>query len=323
MLRSSKCFLANYFEMPFSEGIPKVVLRVTSRLSKTFVHRSQIFSFLSFLCEPNCSHQFATAPFCLNWFTEWLIRNKSSVFDESPLKCMVSLTFLPVQDSTTPSTNAFERVMTGFFESLYHFICCGVPVSIGKVRGFSIPLLVRSRTQKRPASLQESHRVILHFFCIRYANLIISFLCPIDVVEHWHEDDPVCEFFRFDALFKSRWISWRIRNDEIPGKMFHSNSIASPSIPNSSSFEGYILNSSTWPSHLFIASLLSFICPTHRHALLPLHIWSLDHEIILISPRTVMNIPDISHSEFLQECSKIHFWVVKNKLPISSKFVFL
>ena len=51
MLQSSKCFLAICFHMPFSEEILKVVLRVTSRLSIYFVHRSQIFSFLYFLCQ--------------------------------------------------------------------------------------------------------------------------------------------------------------------------------------------------------------------------------------------------------------------------------
>ena len=44
MLRSSKCFLANCFQMPFSEEIPKVKLRVTSRLSTSFC--SQISDFL-------------------------------------------------------------------------------------------------------------------------------------------------------------------------------------------------------------------------------------------------------------------------------------
>ena len=71
---------------------------------------------------------------------------------------------LPFQDSTTQSTDAFEHGMTGFFESLCHSIGCGVPLSTGRVRGLSIPLLFRSRTQKRPVSLQESHRVILDFF---------------------------------------------------------------------------------------------------------------------------------------------------------------
>ena len=48
--------------------------------------------FSSFV-KPNCSHQFATAQQILSWFTEWMIRNKSSVFEASALKCLVALLF--------------------------------------------------------------------------------------------------------------------------------------------------------------------------------------------------------------------------------------
>ena len=65
------------------------------------------------------------------------------------------------------STAALEHGVTDFFETLYHFIGCGVPFSIGRVRRSSIPLLFRSRTLKRPVSLQESFHVTPDFFCIR------------------------------------------------------------------------------------------------------------------------------------------------------------
>ena len=52
-----KVFLTKCFQMPFSEEIPKVVLRGTSRLSIYFCSQISDFSFL-----PNCSHLFSKAP---------------------------------------------------------------------------------------------------------------------------------------------------------------------------------------------------------------------------------------------------------------------
>ena len=161
--------------MPFSEEIPRVVLRV--RLSCPF----------SSSVKPNCSHQFATAPWILSWFTEWIVRNKSSVFDEAPLMWTDSLPFFLLR---IPRLKALMLLDAGWPESLN--LCTTFLAVESHARIL--------RTQKRPVSLQESYRIILYFFCIRLANLIVSFLCTISVVEHGHEDDAVRELFRFDAL---------------------------------------------------------------------------------------------------------------------------
>ena len=54
------------------------------------VNLSAVIS-LSFCFRPNSAHQLGTAPWVLSWFAERIVRNKSSVFDASALKCMVSL----------------------------------------------------------------------------------------------------------------------------------------------------------------------------------------------------------------------------------------
>ena len=123
--------------------------------------------------------------------------------------------------------------MTCIFESFHHLTGCRISFSFRCVRKSSIPLLFVSRTQKCPVSSRESLRVLLDFFWIRNTNSIISFLSPIDVVEHWHEDDPTCEYFRLDVLFSQvtldllKNLQWRKSWENIPLEFncFSSNSL--------------------------------------------------------------------------------------------------
>ena len=233
MLRSSKCVLQTVSRCHFRKRYQKLCVHTCQY---TFVHRSQVISSLLFLCQAELftplRHGSAN--------TELIYRKKSSEqeFCVRWISTEVDgfFTLLPFQDSTTQSTDAFQYGMTGFFESLNHFIGCGVPCSIGNVRGFSIPLLFRSRTQTRPVSLQESHRVIRDFFCIRNRNLIFSSSLSNQRrwTWTWRWSCPWTLQVPMPFLFKSRWISWRNCNDENPVKIFHSNSIASPSVPDSS-----------------------------------------------------------------------------------------
>ena len=80
--------------------------------------------------------------------------------------------FVLLQDPTTESTGTSEYRMTSFFESLYYFVGCTIPLSI-LIVGIGIPFLFRLWTQKRPMSLRESHRVFLDIFGIRNTILII------------------------------------------------------------------------------------------------------------------------------------------------------
>ena len=176
-----------------------------------------------FSIRPNCSHQFETAPEILSWFTEWMIRNECSVFEASALKCMVSLSFFFL--IRIPRLKAPILLNTGW-PDLYLWIVppferLQSPISFRCVRKSSIPPLFVSRTEKRPVSLRESLRVFLDFW-IRSTNTIVSFHCPIDVVEHCHEADPVCEFSRFDVAFSQiildllKNLQWRKSWENIP-----------------------------------------------------------------------------------------------------------
>ena len=130
-----------------------------------------------------------------------------------------TFTLLPLQDPTTQGTDTFEHRMTSFFESLYN------PILLSERKNNFHTTSLPTLDPKMPNLVARIHRVILAILGTRNTILII----PIDVIEHWHEDDPVLELFEFDVLSRQIfWVSWRIDNDENPVKFVHSNSIASP-----------------------------------------------------------------------------------------------
>ena len=141
--------------------------------------------------------------------------------------------------------------------------------------------------QECPMSLREHLRVILDLF--RIGNTILIIRLPLNVIDHWHEDDPVLKLVWLDVLFlqvllnflKNRqwWKSLEIFPLEFNCFFIDTNCILVWRIQN----EFF---------HLTLPLFYCCWCPTernqHRHVLLPLPIWSLD-----------MNIPRISHTEFI------------------------
>ena len=136
----------------------------------------------------------------MSWCTECMIRNKSSVSEASTLKFMVSF---PLNIVRIPRLKALALVQNGWPVSLNRCTICEAtePLSFRVMMAISIPLLLLlvTRAEKRPVSLREFLRVHLDFFWIRNTNLFVSFNCQIVIVEHWHEDDPICEFLRFNV----------------------------------------------------------------------------------------------------------------------------
>ena len=265
VVRSPECFPATGFPEPVLEKIPKSSHLVHSR-------------FLVFLCSRIllCPEIFLV-PFRLLSYRIAHTNSKliREYWADSHNECFgtrvlwlkhpdwsVGFLFLSPysQDSTTQCIGTCEDWATCFLDSLYHVRRYWIPASFRRVLCFSIPLLFISRTEERPVSLREVLRVCLDFFWIRNTSLIVSPLGPINIVEHWHEDDPICEFFRvknpllqviLDFLKNLQWRkSW---------ETFHSNSIASPSIP-SNSLQADTLNSS---SHLVFAFFWAHIFPRH------------------------------------------------------------
>ena len=203
VIRSPESFSANCFQMLVLEKIPKVSLLVISHLSR---HSwSRILSFREVFLVPflPLSNRIvhANSKLLRKYWADLLselfgIRARCLKHPRWSVWCLCYSFF---QHSTTQCTDTLDFWMTGIFESFHHLSGCSVPFSFRCFMKSSIPLLFVSRTEERPLSLRESLRVRLDFFWIRKTNSIVSLSCPIDVVEHWHEDDSVCELFKFNV----------------------------------------------------------------------------------------------------------------------------
>ena len=190
-----------------------------------------------------------------------------------------------------------------------HFVGCRIPILLfERKRNFHTTSLP-TPTQECRMSLRDFHRVILNFLGIRNTILIILF--PLNVIERWHENDSVHALFGLDWMLslsfsKSFWISWRIDNDENPGKNFHSNSIASLSdqlhLGETNTTSVLTFNFSIFLLLFgWLSSFQHIERNQHRHILLPSPTSSLDHEITLISPIREMHFQSYSHSESFQK----------------------
>ena len=136
----------------------------------------------------------------LSWFTEWMIRNQSSV-RSIRIEVYRFFSFQLSQDSTTQGTGPCEDWVPCFLESLHPLWSDGISFSLRFVVAICMPLLLVSKAEERLMSLRESLRVRLAFFWIWNTNLSVSFSCPFDVVEHCHDDKSISKFFRFNVPF--------------------------------------------------------------------------------------------------------------------------
>ena len=118
----------------------------------------------------------------LTWLTEWTVWNKSSVLTVSLLKWMV---LLPLFCFKIPRLTELVLFNKGWPVSLNR---CTILLTVQFHGPFLIVRIVisflfRPWTQKRPVSLQEFHRVILDFFCVRDTNSHHSFFLTNQC--HW------------------------------------------------------------------------------------------------------------------------------------------
>ena len=90
--------------------------------------------------------------------------------------------------------------MTRFWEVLQHFLRSSIPRSIMFANVSSVPLLFRSRPQEWPMTARESFSILSNCLWIIFAQFIIAFCIPHNVVKHWHEDDPACEVLWFTLI---------------------------------------------------------------------------------------------------------------------------
>ena len=264
------------------------------------------------LSSRNWWHQFATAP----WHWADLQNARAMCFWISIEVCGILTLFL-LHVSTTQGTGTFEQRMTSFFESLYHFGGCRNPFFFERKKNF--------HTTSRP-TLDPRMSIVLAWIPSRK---YWSFRHPKCNSHHirchstltWRWSSP-WSLLGWCSVSKSCWVSRGMDNDENPGNIVHSNSIAFPSILHCILVRRIQLKlfHLTFPSfHRFWTVL---IWPTHKNGI------SMDTnfclralELILISPR--MNISGISFSESLQNASLPTFELVSNTLSIYSNFVFL
>ena len=142
----------------------------------------------------------------------------------------------PSQNSTVQGTDTLEYRMSSFCVAFHHFCTDGIPFSLRCFVESSVPLLFVSVASDWPVCSREPLRVILDVFRIRNALFWICCLRPINVIEHWHEDNSTFKMSRFNFFWSCRsfGIIWKIANEVKSWEIFHSNSIGSQSIPKNS-----------------------------------------------------------------------------------------
>ena len=178
------------------------------------------------------------------------MRNKSSVFAESALKCMVSLPPFLFQNSTTRthwcSWTLGDQFLWNVPPSLWRWnpIFRQVCSSEFRTTSFHHKGLGMSSVLAR-ISPRNSWRVRIS------AYTFLNFLSSSNRC-HWtlawrRSDLQTSQVQCFDlASFGRGVVFWTISNEARPGKIFHSNSICSPSTPNNSLYKLDCRKCSSW-----------------------------------------------------------------------------
>ena len=230
-----------------------------------------------------------------------MVLNKSSVFVESPLRCMVSLPFFLFR------VPRLEALNTGwpFLWVAVQFYWLVSPILLFESKKI-LPLLFRSRTSSVFARISSCNPWLL-----RDTLLIIPFFWPINVIEHWLEHDRVLELFGFDVL--SAWIfvdllknlRWRKSREHIP--RFFGKKDTSWILP---------LDLPILPWLLCFHSSVPNIerNPHRRHTLLPMPIWSLDRAIKTDFVQDGDELASSFTFRISSEYSIVNFWVMVNTL---------
>ena len=242
---------------------------------------------------------------------------------------MVSFSFQSSQNSTTRCTGTCKDWVTCFLKSLYHLWSYGIPPSSTRVLWFSTSLLFVPRTEERPVSLRELLRESLDFYEVEIQ--ISSFPLLVQLISLSIEMKIIRSVNFSGSMFrfcKSFGISWRVCGGVNLGKMFHSKSIATPSIPSNNSRQ----EADKQFFHLTVPSCNCFILSPHlpRHsaeseqtrtfASVHLITWSWD-SVDFVHEGDVLSIGFTFR--IYSECSNTNFCVTLNEFWSSSKFVFL
>ena len=125
--------------------------------------------------------------------------------------------------------------MSTFDEVRHREPCNSVPVSSRLESVCRVPFSFWSWSEKWPMTWRELLCIFSHMGGIGETYLFVLQISPCGVVVHRHEDDSALELLCVTSQgFHKVLISWRICTVVNPGKIIHSNSIGSPSIPSDS-----------------------------------------------------------------------------------------
>ena len=247
-----------------------------------------------------------------------MIRSKSSVFEASALKCMVSLPLCFFRIPTTQSTDTLEYWMSCVFESSHHLSGCGVTFSLKCARKSSIPLLFLSRGSrivKCPCKNLFANSMTFSKFEIQ----IPSFPSVVQSMSLYIDMKMIRSVNFSGSMFlsrKSSEIFWRICNFEKSWE----NTTLEINCFSIDSQQFFVRKETFWtlPLDLPIFQLhlrfLSFSPDTLLNRL--------DHETILILSMEEMHCQSYSHSESLQNAPiSIFVWYwLSSEFPRSSCF---
>ena len=189
--------LVSCFPAPGSEEIPRIPLLLAPPWSWFNCSQEQRFVLFRLLSNriDNTNSQLLRR--------HWELVDRVNCLEQEFCICKISIevngtfAFPLLQDSTTQSTGAFEDKMTNLFESLYTSVGGAIPLFLldrGNRHTASHPTL-DPRTSSVPAwtSWRKS-------WPLRHSKYNSHHSFSVDVVKHWHENDPVLEVFGLDVL---------------------------------------------------------------------------------------------------------------------------
>ena len=213
-----------------------------------------------FVSRPLLSPSFHTNLWLLrrhSWFAERKIRYNNSTFEGSSLLWMVSLLFLL---RIIPRFNALIPLNTGCpvsSQRLSPFLKQWSPTFNLVCNHNHETTFLRFQVLWMPTVLSQ---ILMHIVAkvqaSSYPLLWMSMSLNMDMKRIRSSVFPV----RSGNSPKRTWILWRISTAENPAKIFHSNSIGFPSIPNSSLKELFSARKvATWPLHCSVASPVVWI----------------------------------------------------------------
>ena len=201
-----------------------------------------------------------------SWFAAWTDLYSKSILPYSPLKWMVSRLFFFLSEcSTAQRAYPLEYRMSWILKMFHHLWRTKIPLATIPGCISLIPLTFFSGSQECPVSIVKCWGIFFDLPWGKSTRIFVIFPFQFDVIEHWHENYSITDFFKCDVLSLQVCLNFvEMSNAVAPGKIFHSKSIGSPSNPCNSLKVWHIFKVDTLSFHLLIASSGPCCFPKHN-----------------------------------------------------------